>query len=111
VLGTILGLGIYQHFMDWIEFLASIVPPLIGPVIAHFYVIEKMRFKPEMLDHAPSWNPAAIIAYLVGAAAAILNSKNILISSETMVPALTGLLVSIVVYIIAAYTGLSARRS
>jgi len=32
VLGTIAGLGIYQHFMNWIEFLASIVPPLIGPV-------------------------------------------------------------------------------
>ncbi len=111
VLGTILGLGIYQHFMDWIEFLASIVPPLIGPVIAHFYVIQKMRFEPEMLDHAPAWNPAAIIAYLAGAAAAIMNTNNILISSETMVPALTGLLVSVVVYIVAAYAGLAPRRS
>jgi cytosine permease len=111
VLGTILGLGIYQYFMDWIEFLASIVPPLIGPVIAHYYVIQKMRFEPEMLNNAPAWNPAAIIAYLSGAAAAILNSNNILISSETMVPALTGLLVSVVVYIVAAYAGLSARRT
>ncbi|GIT34763.1 MAG: hypothetical protein Ct9H300mP4_10820 [Gammaproteobacteria bacterium] len=31
--GNILGLGLYQNFMEWINLLASIVPPLIGPVI------------------------------------------------------------------------------
>ena len=111
VLGTLLGLGIYQHFMDWIEFLASIVPPLIGPVIAHYYIIQKMRFEPAMLDRAPAWNPAAVIAYLVGAAAAIMNSNDILISAESMVPALTGLLVSIVVYVVAAWLGLASRSN
>jgi cytosine permease len=109
VLGTILGLGIYQHFMDWIEFLASIVPPLIGPVIAHYYVIQKMRFEPARLDQTPAWNPAAVIAYLFGAAAAIMNSNDILISAESMVPALTGVLVSIIVYVIAAWAGAASR--
>jgi len=40
-----------------------------------------------------------------------MNTNNFLISSETMVPALTGLLVSVVVYIVAAYAGLAPRRS
>ncbi len=110
VLGTIAGLGIYQHFMNWIEFLASIVPPLIGPVIAHYYVIMKMRFEPVMLERVPAWNPAAVIAYLVGAAAAILNSNDILVRADAMVPALTGLLVSVVVYIVAALAGALPRH-
>jgi len=109
LIGTIVGLGIYQHFMDWIEFLASIVPPLIGPVIAHYYVILKTRFEPGMLDRVPAWNPAAVIAYLAGAAAAVMNSHDILVRADTMVPALTGLFVSVVVYIIAALAGLAPR--
>lgn len=107
LLGTIVGLGIFGYFMQWIGLLASIVPPLIGPVIANYYVIQKMRFAPAMLDHLPAWNPAAVIAYLAGAVAAIMNSNGILLSPDSMVPALTGLLVSIVVYIIAALAGLA----
>ncbi len=68
-----------------------------------------MRVEPAMLDRAPSWNPAAIIAYLGGAAAAIMNANDILIGADSMVPALTGLLVSIVIYIFAAFVGRVAR--
>ena len=37
----------------------------------------------------------------MGAVAAYLNSISVLVSAETMVPALTGLIVSIVVYLVA----------
>ncbi|HIN12878.1 MAG TPA: hypothetical protein EYM72_01195, partial [Gammaproteobacteria bacterium] len=43
-LGTILGLGLYQNFMEWINLLASIVPPLIGPVIVEYYMIDRAKF-------------------------------------------------------------------
>jgi cytosine permease len=109
LLGTIVGLGIYQRFMDWIDLLASVVPPLIGPVIAHYYVVRKLQFESQDLDKLPAWNPAAVIGYLAGAGAAIMNSNDIIFSSEATVPALLGLVVSIVVYLLAVFIGLGPQ--
>jgi cytosine permease len=111
ILGTIVGLGIYARFMDWINLLASIVPPLIGPVIAHYYIIARMRFSAEQLDNLAVWNPAAIIAYVVGAIAALMNSQNIVFSTETTVPALLGLGVSIITYLVAMMAGLGHKSN
>ena len=109
LLGTVVGLGIYQRFGQWIELLASIVPPLIGPVIAHYYFVLRLRVSESQLEQAVGWNPAAVIAYLVGAGTALLNANNILLSPETIVPALSGLLASMVAYLL-AYGLLATRR-
>jgi cytosine permease len=100
VLGTIVGLNIYQYFMDWINLLASVVPPLIGPVIGHYYFVLRRKFEPDDLQQLPVWRPAAVAGYVVGAGAAVLNSRSILIDAETTVPALLGLVVSVVVYLL-----------
>jgi len=107
-LGTLLGLGIYQRFGLWIELLASIVPPLIGPVIADYYVVRRRRFAAADLERVPGWNPAAVIAYIAGAAASLMNANNILLDSETTVPALVGLVVSVIVYVLACAPRLRA---
>ncbi len=91
VLGTLLGLGIYQRFASWIELLAVLVPPLIGPVIVDYYLVNRGRFNVKALEASPAWNPAAFIAYLAGAV-----STNW--SPDWTVPALFGLLVSMLVY-------------
>ncbi len=109
LLGTIVGLNIYQYFLDWINLLASIVPPLIGPVIGHYYFVMRRRFDPASLDGLPVWCPAAVIAYVVGAIAAVLNAEGIIFDPETMVPALFGLVVSVVVYL-GVYALLPRRR-
>jgi cytosine permease len=96
LLGTILGLGIYQHFLDWINLLASIVPPLIGPVIVDFYIINRMVFHAEDIDRVPFWNPAAFIAYALGAASTF-------VAPATMAPSLVGLAVSMITYLVVYY--------
>ena len=58
VLGTLIGLGIYQRFMDFITVLANLAPPLIGPVIVDYYLCNAMRFRADLLDQLPAWNPA-----------------------------------------------------
>jgi len=108
VLGTIVGLNIYQYFFTWIELLASIVPPLIGPVIVHYYIVLRRRFNAGMLDDLPVWNPAAIIAYVVGAGAAVMNMNNIVFSADATVPALLGLIVSMVTYLAVYYFAVAA---
>jgi cytosine permease len=92
-LGTILGLGLYQNFMEWINLLASIVPPLIGPVIVEYYFVNREKFHTGHLDNISKWNPAAFIAYIVGAASTFY-------SPDWGTPSLIGLLVSILVYFI-----------
>ena len=100
VLGTIVGLNIYQYFLGWINLLASIVPPLIGPVIAHYYFVMRGRFEERDLEQLPVWRPAAIVAYVGGATAAVLNAEAVIFTPETMVPALFGLVVSVVIYLL-----------
>ena len=92
-LGTILGLGLYQNFMEWINLLASIVPPLIGPVIVEYYFVNREKFHTGHFGNISKWNPAAFIAYILGAASTFY-------SPDWGTPSLIGLLVSMLVYLI-----------
>ena len=92
-LGTILGLGLYQNFMEWINLLASIVPPLIGPVIVEYYMIDRAKFHSGHFNNIAKWNPAAFAAYILGAASTFY-------SPDWGTPSLIGLLVSMLVYLI-----------
>lgn len=91
ILGTIIGLGIYQRFMVFINELANLVPPLIGPVIVDYYVFNRRRFHAELLDRLPNWNLLAVLAFIVGAVAARY-------SPGWIAAGLFGLLVSMVTY-------------
>ena len=97
VLGTIVGLVIYQHFIQFVDKLAILLPPLIGPVIAHFYIVKRGDFDIETLDAQPRWNIAALLAYIVGASSKWWLVQDLLVSS------LAGLLISIVAYLIMYY--------
>ena len=106
VLGTIVGLVIYQHFIQFVDKLAILLPPLIGPVIAHFYIVKRGDFDIETLDAQPRWNIAALLAYIVGASSKWWLVQDLLVSS------LAGLLISIVAYLIMYYliTAMGANR-
>jgi len=90
-IGTILGLGIYQHFLTWINFLANIVPPLIGPLVVDYYLVHRTRYRTGDLARLHAWNPAAVVAYLAGAASTFY-------APEGWVVSLWGLLVSMACY-------------
>ena len=94
---TVLGRGIYQFFLDWINLLANLVPPLIGPVIASYYIVNKLRFDASRIDQLPRWNPAAFIAYILGASSTF-------IEQDWLAPSLVGLFVSIIAYLVVYYT-------
>lgn len=94
ILGTILGLGIYQHFMNWINQLANLVPPLIGPIIIDYYVFHSRRYNATLLNKLPSWNPAAVVSFAVGVVAAYAYTPPWIASG------LWGLLASMLSYLI-----------
>lgn len=99
-LGTILGLGIYQHFMTWIDQIATLVPPIIGPVIVDYYVFHRQNYRTDFLDRLPAWNPAAMFAALTGIVAAYM------LTPSWIAAGLFGVIVSMLAYLV--YYGLSA---
>ena len=104
LLGTILGLGLYQHFLSWIGLLASLVPPLIGPIIVDYYLVNKMKYDSNDLRHLPLWNPVAIAAYVLGAVVAYASSQGFVVPGLGWVfPSLLGLLVSMFAYAVLFY--------
>ena len=101
VLGTLLGLVVYKYFLDWIGLLASLVPPLIGPVLVDYYLVNKMKYDANDLSRLPSWNPAAVGAYIIGAVAAYASSQGYSIPGLSgVIPALLGLVVSMLAYLL-----------
>ena len=95
-IGTILGLGIYQQFLDWINILANIVPPIVGPLIVDYDLVHRTEYRTDDLSRLHTWNPAAVIAYVLGAGSTFY-------SPQSMVPALFGLIVSMVAYAVIYY--------
>lgn len=91
VIGTVLGLGLYQYFESWIGLLASLVPPLIGPVIVDYYVVNRCRYDAADLEKLHRWNPVAVLSYIIGAASTFA-------PLPWLVPSLQGLLVSMIAY-------------
>ena len=97
VLGTILGLGIYQMFLGWISLLATIVPPIVGPVIAEYYLI---RNRPSEFTSQEGLSLPAITAFAGGALMAGGNGKEWFPLALDLSPSLLGLLVSLVIYVV-----------
>lgn len=91
LLGTILGLGIYAKFLAWIDLLAILAPPVIGPLIVDYYVTNKHKYVQLSLDDLPKWNPPAFMAYAIGAASTF-------VAPPWSAEALVGLLCSMLAY-------------
>jgi cytosine permease len=92
LLGTILGLKIFQYFLTWIEQIANLVPPIIGPVIVDYYLIHGRRYRAELLERLPAWNWPAVLACSTGIGAAYA------LTPPWLASGLFGLLVSMLAY-------------
>lgn len=97
LLGTVLGLGIYQMFLGWIELLATVVPPIVGPVIAEYYLFRK---RPTNFSSETSLNWAALVAFAGGALLAAINGKPGSPIALELAPSLLGLFASLVIYVV-----------
>lgn len=102
LLGTILGLGIYAKFLVWIDLLASLAPPVIGPLIVDFYITNRSKYASFDEAALPRYNPPAFIAYGVGAASTF-------VAPEWSAKALVGLVVSMLVYWVLSLTVFKSR--
>ncbi len=101
LLGTVLGLGIYARFLDWISLLAMIVPPVIGPVIADYFLVRSIRRSDWGAEPAHALNAAAIASFVGGALCAAYAGKITAAAPWLAIaPSLLGLLASMLIYVL-----------
>ncbi|NCZ71220.1 MAG: hypothetical protein EBY80_13880 [Actinobacteria bacterium] len=81
-------------FMDWIDQIANLVPPLIGPIIVDYYIFHGRHYDTSALDELPAWNPVAVLSFAAGVVAAYAYTP------PWMASGLWGLIVSMVAYLI-----------
>lgn len=66
-IGTIMAAaGFFSLFGTFVDVLASIVPPLLGPWAMDYYVIHRMKYDAKVMDKVPAYNMPAILSYAVG---------------------------------------------
>jgi len=97
LIGTVLGLGIYARFIYWIDLLASLAPPLIGPLLVEFYIFGRRDISDDV-SKRPGWNWAAFAAYGAGAGSTFL-------APDWIAKSLVGLAVSIIAYLVLRLIG------
>ncbi|MBK6597359.1 MAG: cytosine permease [Proteobacteria bacterium] len=100
--GTVLGLGIYERFLDWIGLLATIVPPVIGPVLADYYLLRRRRTESYDTPPRAAISLAAVVSFIGGAwLAAQPDLLSGILGGVEIAPALLGLATSVVIYLVA----------
>lgn len=74
VLGTILGaLAFYQlFFVDFITVLGAAFVPLVGPILADYYLLRRGDFTPEAYRRQPALRWPGIISFVTGATLGLL---------------------------------------
>lgn len=76
ILGTIgafaAAFGMLNYVGAFINILALIVPPILGPVVVDFYIIHKRNYDVSLLDKLPAVNVPAIAAYILGVIISVL---------------------------------------
>jgi len=96
ILGTIgslaAALGMLNYIGVFINVLAGLIPPIIGPVVVDFYLIHKRKYDVTLLDRLPAVNVPAIISYIVGVIVPLLYTPSWLPGG------IMGIIVSVITY-------------
>ncbi|MGA0019649.1 MAG: hypothetical protein ACO3IL_06610 [Steroidobacteraceae bacterium] len=83
-------------FLGWLDLLATVVPPIVGPVIAEYYLFQR---RPKEFARQSSLNWAALLAFAGGAVLAAFNGKAGFPIAIDLAPSLLGLFASLGIYV------------
>lgn len=90
IIGTILAVtGIYNYLITWLLFLGTFIPPLGGVILGDFVFRWKGKVPPLESMKFPTVRWSAVVAYLLGTAAAYLGG-----TAGIGIPPLNGILVA-----------------
>ena len=75
------------------------MPPIVGPVIAEYYLMRRCPKELKVAEDDRSVNVAALVAFVGGAVIAAINGKPWSPLAIELAPALLGLIASVVIYV------------
>lgn len=70
IVGTLLAVTLYNNFMGWLGLLNTLMPSIGGVIIADYFILRKGKYMPMENTVFTSVNKVAILAWVLGAAAA-----------------------------------------
>lgn len=99
VSGTILAMiGVTEYFIEFLEWLSVIVPPVAGIYLVDYYVLKQKNFSLCLYDNLPEYDFAALLSWLV--ATFIVVAVFITEISIVGIPSLDALLITIPIYLL-----------
>ena len=102
VVGTIAAvMGIMDFFLPFVLFIGIAATPIAGVYIADYFVVSRRRYRLEELSVRPKIGHWAILAWLIGSSVSFASSGGYITLST--VPAVDGLSVSFLAYIVARF--------
>ncbi len=109
VVGTALAaLGSMDYFLEFAVFLGISTPPLCGLYVADYFIIRRGNFSVAEIDDDAAFNPAALIAWAIGAVSGWASTEEYF--TLTTVPAVDGMLIASVCFVVLAKTPLYTLR-
>ncbi|MGI6766934.1 MAG: cytosine permease [Lentihominibacter sp.] len=58
--------GFFNYFGGFINTIVSLVPPMLGPIACDYFICNKMKYDPAIIDKVPPFNWGALVAYVSG---------------------------------------------
>lgn len=105
IIATIIGaFGMFNYLETFVGLLASIVPPIFGPLVIDFYLIHKRKYNVELIDRLPIINYQAIAAYLSGVVIPLIYTPNWLPSS------IWAIIISVISYALLAAISIASGK-
>ena len=91
-------LGITDHFIEFLEWLGVIVPPIAGIYLVDYFLLGQQRFPPELRASLPDYDRAAMAAWVIGTIlSAIIFVTEVSVSN---IPSLDALVVTAPIYLV-----------
>ena len=99
LIGTLLALfGIATYFIDFLNISSIFIPPISAIFIADFFFIKKQNYDLKDFDSLPSFDPAAIVSWVIACSVAYLGAYNYI--TLTSISFFDSFIVGFVLYII-----------
>ncbi|MBM89210.1 MAG: permease [Gammaproteobacteria bacterium] len=99
IFGTILAMaGITEYFIEFLEWLAVIVPPVAGVYLTDYFLLKQKDYSLSLHNSLPEYDFAALLAWLLGTLISVI--AFLMEFSITRIPSLDAFFITIPIYLV-----------
>ena len=91
-------IGITDYFIEFLEWLGVIVPPVAGVYLTDYFYLKQKNYSLSLQENLPDYDRAALVAWVVATIIAVVAFVSEI--SVTTIPSLDALLITIPIYLI-----------